>query len=1099
MAAPTVLNPSNYDSGTGVCLFYLPTGWQADDHVVLVAATANQAIGIAAGFTGWTELSASPQGTGTAGAIGGVRLTAWIKKVAAGEPVPDCTDSGNHQILTSFGIRGADPTTPIELIVGGVLSTAGTTVTLSSPGTTSGPDRTVVLVVASDRDTSATTTFSSWTNANLTGITEVADWGTVAGVGSAIGIAYGTKGTAGAIGSSTVTQAASVTAAWIAIAFKPAAAGTPVGAGTETDSASSLSGKHSRATGVSTETDTASALFSPVAAPVGLATETNTASALGAKQTGTTGVATEADSASALSGKHIRGLGLASETDTAVALTSTFSGAVGTALETDTAVGRTLPTYQVRYIRDRLNGALGNAASYFVEIEAYNNVGANVAVGATVTANFVPGSGTLSQITNGNTATGDYCASFDADAVVTVDLGSLMDISGVRRWHYHGDGRTFYDTRTEISQDGIVWTVIFDSYVSGTYAETSAGKYDLALPTSTVLDNRQIGSVIPIYTFDSGVWSTYTASAATLPSWGVMNPDSGPGVTYDSGYASQVADFRAAGGRAVGYISTSYAGTVNTARTVAAVQADVDTWYSLYGHLLDGFFLDEVTTSDSAGNLAYYEAVRDYIKAINPSLYIIGNAGNYVKEAYIAQDLLDHGVLFEQTGTLFESYVPPAWVGRYNRHRFSYLIHTASQAQAEAAVDKARAENVQYVFATDVGMPNPWWIAPDYWSAFVTKAEGPGGFLARVYETDSASALAGKHTLAFTPASEADTAEALAGRVILPTGEAAETDTAFALGGSSQSGAVGTATETDTAGTLTGKSFQTSGAALEADAAASLAGRHSSPTGSASETDAAFALAPYSPGATGLASETDTASGLVGLHQRAAGLASEADSASSLSGRHRQAVTPSLESDTASSRAGLHKRALAPGLESDTASGLAGKHSKALGLSSEADTAGTLAGIQRLGVSAASESDSAAALTSPGTGFAGIASESDTAFALAAVHRLLVGIALEIDSAAALAPGDGLPDEEPSFGGGSRYIKAAPLRPRKLFEEDPPEPEVVAAPPLPKPKPPISLIKQALAPKEPAAKSLPLRGAPTITEPSRPRLTAMMAALLDDD
>ncbi len=43
-------------------------------------------------------------------------------------------------------------------------------------------------------------------------------------------------------------------------------------------------------------------------------------------------------------------------------------------------------------------------------------------------------------------------------------------------WHYAGDGRTYHNTKTQVSDDGATWYTVFDSAVSGEYVETAAGK-----------------------------------------------------------------------------------------------------------------------------------------------------------------------------------------------------------------------------------------------------------------------------------------------------------------------------------------------------------------------------------------------------------------------------------------------------------------------------------------------------------------------------------------------------------------------------------------------------------------------------------------------
>jgi len=57
-----------------------------------------------------------------------------------------------------------------------------------------------------------------------------------------------------------------------------------------------------------------------------------------------------------------------------------------------------------------------------------------------------------------------------------LDLWELYDIETVNVTHFFTDGRTFFDTKTEVSADGVNWTTIFDSAVDGTYVETSEGR-----------------------------------------------------------------------------------------------------------------------------------------------------------------------------------------------------------------------------------------------------------------------------------------------------------------------------------------------------------------------------------------------------------------------------------------------------------------------------------------------------------------------------------------------------------------------------------------------------------------------------------------------
>lgn len=106
----------------------------------------------------------------------------------------------------------------------------------------------------------------------------------------------------------------------------------------------------------------------------------------------------------------------------------------------------------------------------------------NVALGATVTSsslptNSSPGTQPLSILTDGVTATTPWIGpSATGLSSMTVDLGSAQDVSTIKVWHYWADGRTYNNTKTEVSTDNTNWTTIYDSAVSGTYKETSSGK-----------------------------------------------------------------------------------------------------------------------------------------------------------------------------------------------------------------------------------------------------------------------------------------------------------------------------------------------------------------------------------------------------------------------------------------------------------------------------------------------------------------------------------------------------------------------------------------------------------------------------------------------
>ena len=91
----------------------------------------------------------------------------------------------------------------------------------------------------------------------------------------------------------------------------------------------------------------------------------------------------------------------------------------------------------------------------------------NIALGATAPSAY---------LTDGNTATNPYYGTGTGLQSVTVDLGSAQDVGSVKVWHYYADSRTYFATKTEVSENGTNWTTVFDSASAGTYQESSAGK-----------------------------------------------------------------------------------------------------------------------------------------------------------------------------------------------------------------------------------------------------------------------------------------------------------------------------------------------------------------------------------------------------------------------------------------------------------------------------------------------------------------------------------------------------------------------------------------------------------------------------------------------
>ena len=154
-------------------------------------------------------------------------------------------------------------------------------------------------------------------------------------------------------------------------------------------------------------------------------------------------------------------------------------------------------TQNARYIRDWLSGNTVNGDSHWCEIQAWDKYGRNVAFASNVSAYTSNGtainlllykSGVNNSsnanynkghaITKGNHSpytTYAYFLATNGMGYIDIDLGQVFELEKIQIWHYWGDGRTYYKTKTQISEDRANWKTVFDSDVNGRYSETSAG------------------------------------------------------------------------------------------------------------------------------------------------------------------------------------------------------------------------------------------------------------------------------------------------------------------------------------------------------------------------------------------------------------------------------------------------------------------------------------------------------------------------------------------------------------------------------------------------------------------------------------------------
>jgi hypothetical protein len=229
-ALPTVVAVGTIASGTGDITPGLPAGWAVNDIFLVFceSGTADPAPAVPTGYAHVTGSSVSTTGT---------RLTVFWKRATAAESAPLIADTGNHQSARMMAFRGCRTTgNPWEITQTSVEAVVDTTGSASGPTTTQANEL-IVVACSSDYDPAADDTvgYSAFTNAALGSLTEQIDNRSAAGGGGGLGVATGTKATAGAVGATTYTLANAANKAHLVIALTPTTSSGPTWAGISAD------------------------------------------------------------------------------------------------------------------------------------------------------------------------------------------------------------------------------------------------------------------------------------------------------------------------------------------------------------------------------------------------------------------------------------------------------------------------------------------------------------------------------------------------------------------------------------------------------------------------------------------------------------------------------------------------------------------------------------------------------------------------------------------------------------------------------------------------------------------------------------------------
>lgn len=325
-------------------------------------------------------------------------------------------------------------------------------------------------------------------------------------------------------------------------------------------------------------------------------------------------------------------------------------------------------------------------------------------------------------------------------AVVLVVVGAMAavgdaDAAGRRTAGHTAPTRTgtpaTSGTSTTAGTTTATGTTTGSGTTTGTGTTTTSGTTDGT--TGTTRQQVAVPAYVP--TDDTTSWASLTGGADGLGLI-VANPDSGPGSTVDAGWAAVAAQAHAAGTTVLGYVDTGYFGYSSPARTTrtgettaeawtAQVEADVDTWYELYGDSVDGIFFDDSlavcgTDADAGLYTSLYSAVSAYVHDAHAGALTAANAGTQVQACFA--DAADVIVTFEGSAA---DYLDTTGAGAVADWQLDAdpgtvwnIVYDVAPADLTAVMARARTVNAGWVYATPDTLPNPYDTAPtgDYWT-----------------------------------------------------------------------------------------------------------------------------------------------------------------------------------------------------------------------------------------------------------------------------------------------------------------------------------------------------------------------------------------------
>lgn len=201
MSTPTLRSVGAQVNGTGAVTVPMPS--HAVNTVLLMhVETSNETVTLTSAAS-FSAVSSSGSGTGTSATSNAVRLSAyWLRATSSGMSAPVIGDAGDHVLAIITAYDGCILTgIPWNITSGNLVSSSSSYVQVRG-GTSTVSECLIVAASASAREVSPGQ-YASWLNPDLSNVSEIVDIATTDGNGGTIGIAIGSKATAGSFQTTT--------------------------------------------------------------------------------------------------------------------------------------------------------------------------------------------------------------------------------------------------------------------------------------------------------------------------------------------------------------------------------------------------------------------------------------------------------------------------------------------------------------------------------------------------------------------------------------------------------------------------------------------------------------------------------------------------------------------------------------------------------------------------------------------------------------------------------------------------------------------------------------------------------------------------------